>query len=66
MSEPNVAELQDLSQRALDAYWKAKDLNAAVVLLQEGIRRGRDSRDPEILGKVKAMAYNLASFTWPG
>jgi hypothetical protein len=67
MGDPNLAAaLDEISQRALDAYWKTKDLSAAVGLLRDGIERGRASSDSAILGKVKAMAYNLASFTWPG
>jgi tetratricopeptide (TPR) repeat protein len=67
-----VAALDDIAKRALDAYWKAKDLPAAVALSQEGIERGqaaaaeRPAEADAILGKVKAMAFNLASFTWPG
>jgi hypothetical protein len=67
MAGPNLAAILDeTAQRAADAYWKAKDLDAAIALLQDGIRRGLASSDIEVLGKVKAMSFNLASFTWPG
>lgn len=54
------------------AYWQQKDLPAAVEIGQTGIRHGEALAEccPEeaetILAQVKAIHYDLASFTWPG
>ena len=54
------------------AYWQRKDLPAAIEIGQTGIRHGRALAEsyPEkaeaILAQVKAIYYDLASFTWPG
>ncbi len=54
------------------AYWQQKDLPAAIEISQTGIRHGRALAEcrPEdaetILAQVKAIHYDLASFTWPG
>jgi hypothetical protein len=73
MPEPSVAaSLDAINKRAMDVYWKSKDLNAAVALLLDGIARGqlaakdKPAEATQILSAVKAMAFNLASFTWPG
>src|SRR4051794_17432075 len=73
MPAPTVAaSLDEVNKRAMDAYWKAKDLNGAVALLIDGIACGQaaakanPAEATQILGTVKAMAFNLASFTWPG
>src|SRR4051812_41778941 len=62
------------AQAVMDAYWKKKDLQAAVTLGRAGIQHALGAaawnNDPEksaaLRGKAKAMAYNVASFTWPG
>src|SRR5688500_10487115 len=73
MTSTNAApSLDDLAKRAMDIYWKQKDLAVTVALLLEGIAKGQAAAavNPadatQILGTVKAMAFNLASFTWPG
>ena len=54
------------------AYWQQKDLPATIEITQTGIRHGEALADinPEdanqILAQVKALYYDLASFTWPG
>jgi len=54
------------------AYWQQKDLPAAIEIGQTGIRHGEALAESypedagEILGQVKAIYYDLASFTWPG
>lgn len=55
-------------------YWKLKDLPAVVAISQAGIaialKAADDASTPEpantLRGKAKAIAYNLASFTWRG
>ena len=54
------------------AYWQQKDLSAAIQIGQAGIRLGENlaeshpDLEEEILAQVKAIHYDLASFTWPG
>ena len=55
-------------------YWKEKNLPVVVELAESAIAFGRAvaealadaEQKARILGSVKAIAYNLASFTWPG
>jgi hypothetical protein len=57
-------------------YWKQKDIHRTVVMAQAGIQFGLiaaaaashidTERAVEIRGVVKGLAFNLASFTWPG
>jgi hypothetical protein len=57
-------------------YWKKANLPAALAIGRAGIQFGLDAAereqgsDPkragEIRGAVKALAYDVASFTWPG
>lgn len=57
-----------------DLYWKAKDLVAVIALAREGIQyclttmgEATDPDDRIFFGdSAKTLAYNLASFTWPG
>ncbi|NIW41612.1 MAG: hypothetical protein GWN27_14155 [candidate division Zixibacteria bacterium] len=54
------------------AYWKGKDLPGAIRIGQAGIAHGESlaadhpDQTSEINSQVKAIHYNLASFTWPG
>jgi hypothetical protein len=56
------------------AYWQMHDLSISVALAKEGIANAsawaKEIKDPKKANKVndmvKAMSYNLASFTWPG
>src|SRR4051812_49214197 len=63
-----LSELKEIAKQALDAFNNEHDLAKTVQLLRDGIARGMQEDNPseEILGVVKGMAYNLASFTWPG
>lgn len=56
-----------------DLYWKRHDLPAIVVVARAGIHyclsHARHAAEPlssELRGLGKTMAYDLASFTWPG
>ncbi len=57
-----------------EAYWKRKNLAAAVALATAGIHYGisrarlatTSSLALELRSQAKGMAYDLASFTWPG
>lgn len=65
-----AAAFNDLARHA---YWQLNDLDAAVALAQAGIAYGAEQakaaepeRAREINLLLRAIAYNLASFTWPG
>jgi hypothetical protein len=57
-------------------YWKQKDIHRTVVMAQAGIQFGltaavtASSYAPELTNEIrgiaKGLAFNLASFTWPG
>lgn len=73
---------QDDTLRAMDTYgevvkhlyWQDKDLPNTIALAQGGIAHGLEKADEtdndelafELRAKAKGIAYNLASFTWPG
>jgi tetratricopeptide (TPR) repeat protein len=56
------------------AYWEMHDLDSTVKLAKEGIayasEKAKEAEDKaqaaELNNFVKAISYNLASFTWPG
>jgi hypothetical protein len=58
------------------AYWKKKDLPSAITFSRTAMEIGQamatkmKTTDPaaanQVLGVVKGIAFNLASFTWPG
>jgi hypothetical protein len=59
----------------IDLYWKGRDLPAVIFLGRAGIQHClvqslAPNTAPELVEKfrsvAKALAYNLASFTWPG
>ncbi len=69
---PAVAETFNAVMR--HAYWEMHDLDSTVTLAKEGIAYA-SAKAKEVEGKeqvadlnglVKALSYNLASFTWPG
>ena len=75
--EPDAGSAADaFSAAANHFYWKDKDLPASVAMGRAGVQYalaaamrldpGEASLVSELRGKAKAMAYNLASFTWPG
>ncbi len=60
-------------QLVLDIYWKKKNLSAVVRIAQAGLdyclRRSRETPDEHaaaLRDSAKKMAYNFASFCWPG
>lgn len=65
-------QVQTFDQVLRHAYWNKKDLPGTIRIAQAGIVRGEQlaARFPEkankIMSQVKAIHYNLASFTWPG
>lgn len=76
MTTPTTSPLesiQHLCDLARDAYWKQKDLPAAIAHSQSAITqafaeaaRTTDSDlSLKLRGLAKAAAFNLASFTWP-
>jgi hypothetical protein len=68
------AAAESLQNAQVDLYWKLKDIPAVVALSRLGtaylLARADRTPDPEKASKLrhmaKALAYNLASFTWPG
>jgi hypothetical protein len=64
MIEP--ADLQRAHAEMRAAYWERKDVAQVVAIATDAIGRGRGSTDPTVLAWVKVIAYDLASFTWPG
>jgi hypothetical protein len=69
---PPLETAQRLLDLARDAYWKQKDLPRAIAFSQSALgyacHHANQSPDlhNQLLGLLKAAAYNLASFTWPG
>jgi tetratricopeptide (TPR) repeat protein len=59
-----------------DLYWKEKDITSVMIMGRAGIQEiltaatDVDSRDPSgaarLRGMAKSLAYNLASYVWPG
>jgi hypothetical protein len=48
-----------------DAYWKRRDIDG-VVRIAQGALDAAGEADAAALAVIKAIAYDLASFTWPG
>lgn len=54
------------------AYWRQKDLPAAIrigkigIAIGDALARSFPEQYPEIMSNVKGIYYDLASFTWPG
>jgi hypothetical protein len=73
---PPPAAAQTANDAMTKLYWEHKDLASAMALAKATIDRslkaaeGLKPKDPkaaeELLGALKPVAYNLASFTWPG
>jgi hypothetical protein len=69
---PAVAEMFNAVMR--HAYWQMHDLDSTVTLAKEGIAyastQAKEAENKEqaadLNSLVKALSYNLASFTWPG
>lgn len=66
--------LASIGEAVKTLYWKRKDLPRAVLAGVAGISAGIASAGLEtdegaradLLGAVKALAYNVGSYTWPG
>lgn len=73
-SDDPVSALKSAGEALLNAYWKDKDVAACKRIADAAIAWGLEKADalgdgegkPEILGAVKPIAYNLASFLWSG
>jgi len=60
-------EALDAADRTLrDAYWQDKNLGMVAWLGSTVMPLSHNETDPEILSKIKTIAYNVASFLWPG
>lgn len=58
---------------ARDLYWENRNLQAAMAFGRAGIqygmaasKRANEARAMELMSEVKALAYDLSSFCWPG
>ena len=66
------AQVQAFDQLARHVYWQNKDLHATIEILQAGLEFGESlleehpDEEAEIKSQLKAIYYNLASFTWVG
>lgn len=68
--------VQSFSDLMRHCYWERKDLTAALVFGRAGVQHALtaattlEKRDPEkakaLRSVAKGLAYNIASFTWPG
>src|SRR5579862_34652 len=72
MSGDPIATLNTASDEMRRLYWKEKKLPECLQVAREGIREGEQAADDdpekqeEILGLVKRLCYDTASFTWIG
>ena len=74
LAEVDLATSPDAYAEAMKhAYWEDKDLSAAMAIAWAGIsrlladaHRAEASRAYELRSRARALAYDLASFTWPG
>ena len=56
---------------ANEAYWEVKNLNQAMALARAGVFAGialsaHSDRPYELRSEAKSLAFNLASYAWPG
>ncbi len=73
-SENLVTALKSAGEAVLNSYWKEKDVAACKRVAKVAIQWGLEKADAvcdgetksEILGAVKPIAFNLASFLWTG
>src|SRR4051794_31454663 len=73
MRDPPAAA-QCYADAVVDAYWKRKDLPTVVAVARAGIQftlttalfTAAPDQVEKLRSTAKAIAYNLASFTWPG
>lgn len=72
-SDP-LAVVQAYDEIVRELYWKRKDLQALLLLAPAGIQYGvtvaqamnEEEQAYKVRSAAKGIAYNLASFTWPG
>lgn len=72
-NEP-LAVINTYSKLMRQLYWEEKDLPAVVAMARAGVQYGLTAAaatsDPDTASQIKSVAkeiaYNLASFTWPG
>jgi hypothetical protein len=60
-----LERLGDAHARMRDAYWRQRDIGS-VVRIAERALDAAERADEAVLSVIKAIAYDLASFTWPG
>jgi multidrug efflux pump subunit AcrA (membrane-fusion protein) len=60
-----LERLGDAHARMRDAYWRQRDIDS-VVRIAERALDAAEQADDAALAAIKAIAYDLASFTWPG
>lgn len=73
-SDDPVGALKSAGEAVMNAYWKDKDVAACKRIAKAAIEWGLEKADTldsaerksEILGVVKPIAFNLASFLWTG
>lgn len=67
-----AARVQGYHDLMKHAYWQLKDLPATIRIGKAGVAIGEvlaesyPKQNDEIMSQVKAIHYDLASFTWPG
>jgi hypothetical protein len=62
-----VQVLDDYNSLARELFWMDRNLAASRRCLEAGLAYAREqAADDDILGKEKALNYNLGSFCWPG
>jgi hypothetical protein len=73
-AEDPIAVMKAYRDLVNHLYWKEKNLSAVISLalggIHYGLTRGADQGSAELVYDLKSLAktlaYNLASFTWPG
>jgi hypothetical protein len=69
-----LAVIETYAKLVVQLYWEEKKLPAVVAMARAGVQYGLSAAaampDPDTATKIKSkareIAYNLASFTWPG
>jgi tetratricopeptide (TPR) repeat protein len=70
-SDDPVVAMEAFHTLANEAYWERKDLTEAMSVARAGMTfglsvAGRSEQAYELRSAAKAIAFNLASFAWPG
>lgn len=61
-----VVVIKNFSELVRLLYWQEKDLHNVITMGRAAIQYGLSHDDDEVRKVAKAIAYNVASFTWPG